>query len=114
MQGRLVRPAQFGYIVRLHRIHGPRTLELLTSLFRERGGTENLLLAVELTPPDWVEQVVVADESEPVTPDGQSDTAGPDEGDDNARPWRCQADIGSGHQPVVRPDGTSFCRTCHP
>ena len=114
IQGRVVRPAQHGYLIRLHRLHGPGTLELLTRVFRERGTTENLLLAVELAPASWKDQGVVADESAAAAPDSQPNMAVPDAGEDDARPWRCHADLGSGHRRVVRPDGTDSCRTCQP
>jgi hypothetical protein len=28
--------------------------------------------------------------------------------------WHCRIDLGSGHVRGLRPDGSSFCATCHP
>lgn len=28
--------------------------------------------------------------------------------------WKCGMDLGSGHVPALRPDGSIYCRTCHP
>jgi hypothetical protein len=28
--------------------------------------------------------------------------------------WRCPIDLGSGHVPRRRPDGSTVCATCHP
>jgi len=55
IQGRVARPDQVNYLIRLHRIHGPSVEVLLLRLYRERGSTANLLLAVELAPPAWLE-----------------------------------------------------------
>jgi len=56
IQGRTATPRQHAYLLRCFRIHGPGTEALLTRLYRERGNTENLLLALELAPPAYLEQ----------------------------------------------------------
>ena len=53
IQGRVVRPAQLGYLIRCLRIHGPATVRLLERLYDDRGTTDDLLLALETAPPTW-------------------------------------------------------------
>lgn len=53
IQGRVAKPNQVGYLIRLWRIHGPATAALMRRLYAERGTDQNLLLAVELEPPGW-------------------------------------------------------------
>lgn len=112
MQGRLATPRQIGYLIRCYRIHGPGTAGLLRRLYWERGGTEALLLALEVAPPAWAA----------TEPDEVSVTAGPSASEPDPRPdsaealcgWRCGFDPGSGHVPARRADGSVFCATCHP
>jgi hypothetical protein len=112
--GRVPRPNQLGYLIRLYRIHGPATRGLLVRLYLERASTENLLLAVEMTPPGWADDQVEADppaartDEPPVEPAGPTDEAGV------VPPWHCYSDLGSGHVQTVRPDGSSYCGTCYP
>ncbi|MGC8634198.1 MAG: hypothetical protein ACP5VP_05985 [Candidatus Limnocylindrales bacterium] len=63
IQGRVAKPAQVGYLMRLYRIHGPATRTLLEALYRERGSTENLLLALEVARPAWLPEEAEADEA---------------------------------------------------
>lgn len=51
IQGRSARPSQVGYLYRCARIHGPSTEQRLQALYRHRGSTTNLLLALELADP---------------------------------------------------------------
>jgi hypothetical protein len=54
IQGRVATPRQLGYLIHCWRIHGPDTERLLRDLYGERGTDQNLLLAVELAPPVWL------------------------------------------------------------
>jgi hypothetical protein len=112
IQGRLVRPNQINYLIRCYRIHGPGTARLLMDLYRERGTTENLLLALELAPP-----FLVVAESGPVSHSLIGDATHlvrHPEADLVLESWRCWADLGSGHVPALRADGSVYCGTCHP
>jgi hypothetical protein len=53
IQRRAVQPAQRRYLIRCLRIHGDETERLLLGIFRIRRAENNLLLALELTPPLW-------------------------------------------------------------
>lgn len=112
IQGRLVRPNQIDYLIRCYRIQGPDTARLLIDLYRERGTTENLLLALELSPPFFM-----AAEPSPVSHSSIEDVAGlvcHPQVDQVLESWRCWADLGSGHVPALRADGSVYCGTCHP
>jgi hypothetical protein len=112
IQGRLARPRQIDYLIRCYRIHGPETARLLSELYRERGTTENLLLALGLAAP-----ATAATDA-----DDASLTAGPSPSEPDPLPgsagdhadWHCYFDLGSGHVPERRADGSIFCGTCHP
>lgn len=133
IQGRVAMPNVVGYLIRLHRIHGPDAEPLLRALYAERGTTENLLLAVELYPPKWLTSEDVAlneDHPEREPPDWCTDSEGrPElsnvshtespEPNGPATPsgggpagWSCY--LSPAHIRGFRPDGTSFCATCHP
>jgi hypothetical protein len=112
IQGRLVRANQIDYLIRCYRVQGPDTARLLVDLHRERGTTENLLLALELSPPSFM-----ASEPGPVSHSSAVDDTGPighPEADQVLASWRCWADLGSGHVPALRADGSAYCGTCHP
>jgi 5S rRNA maturation endonuclease (ribonuclease M5) len=68
IQGRVAKPAQVGYLIRCYRIHGPDTRSRLEALYRERGSTENLLLALEVAPPAWLADAPEADETPVASP----------------------------------------------
>jgi hypothetical protein len=68
IQGRVAKPAQVGYLIRCYRIHGPDTRSRLEALYRERGSTENLLLALEVAPPAWLADAPEADEAPVASP----------------------------------------------
>jgi hypothetical protein len=112
IQGRLVRPNQINYLIRCYRVHGPDTVRLLKDLFRDRGTTENLLLALELASPSFV-----AAETGSISQTPVGDGMGPApraEDDQGAESWRCGADLGFGHVPALRADSSVYCGTCHP
>jgi hypothetical protein len=112
IQGRLVRQNQIGYLIRCYKIHGPDSARLLMDLYRERGTTENLLLALELSPTSFI-----GAEPGPVSHSSIDEATGPvrhPEADQVLESWRCWADLGSGHVPALRADGSVYCVTCHP
>jgi len=112
IQGRLVRPNLIDYLIRCYKIQGPDTARLLMELYRERGTTENLLLAVELAPPSFM-----AREPGPVSHSPIAGCTGPvcdPEAEGVLESWQCWADLGSGHVPALRADGSVYCGTCHP
>ena len=124
IQGRLVRQGQLGYLIRCYRIHGPATTQLLVDLFRERGTVDNLLLALELTPPTSLAEVEERSAtSETRDQNSVSEARKPAEQPEpdlalgasaQLDGWRCGADRGSGHVSARRPDGSIYCGTCHP
>jgi hypothetical protein len=112
IQGRLVRPNLIDYLIRCYKIQGPYSARLLSELYRERATTENLLLALELAPPSYS-----AGEPGPVSHSSIAEVTGPvrhPEADQVVESWRCWADLGSGHVPALRADGSVYCGTCHP
>jgi hypothetical protein len=112
ISGRLARPRQIDYLIRCYRIHGPETARLLIELYRERGATENLLLALELAAP-----VTAATDADDVSLTGSPSASEPDPLPGSAGDlagWHCYFDLGSGHVPERRADGSVFCGTCHP
>jgi hypothetical protein len=112
MQGNLATPSQIGYLIRCYRIHGPGTAQLLRRLYWERGSTEALLLALEVASPAWA-----ATEPDEVSVTASHSASEPDPLPDSAEApsgWRCGFDLGSGHVPARRADGSVFCGTCHP
>jgi len=50
IQGGRASTRQQNYLIRIHRVHGPKTVGLIEQIFRERGTMENLLLLVEIYP----------------------------------------------------------------
>ena len=58
IQGGVAHPHQVGYLIHCYRVHGPATEALLLRVYRERGPTTNLLLAVELTRPNFLPERV--------------------------------------------------------
>jgi len=112
MQGNLATPSQIGYLIRCYRIHGPGTAQLLRRLYWERGSTEALLLALEVASPAWA-----ATEPDEVSVTASPSASEPDPLPDSAEAlsgWRRGFDLGSGHVPARRADGSVFCGTCHP
>lgn len=108
VQGRLVRSNQINYLIRCYKIQGPDA-QLLMELYRERGTTENLLLALELAP-----RLTSPDEAPEEDPSRDGPTAPADHTIDGIlEGWRCWVDLGSGHLPVLRADGSVYCGTCH-
>jgi hypothetical protein len=111
IQSRLARPRQINYLIRLFRIHGSATAPLLDRLYAERGGTENLLLAAEIEPPAGIE---ASHEVPPMPAAGDAVMPRPPDGGVIPEGWHCYFDLGSGHVPERRADGSIFCGTCHP
>ncbi len=73
VQGRHVKRSVHGYLIRLWRIHGPQTEQVLRDQYRERGTDQNLLLALELAPPAWLDDEVTDEGAR--APDGHPGAA---------------------------------------
>lgn len=96
IQGRPVRRSVHGYLIRIWRRHGPQTEQVLRELYRERGTDQNLLLAVELAPPAWLDDEETGEGAR--VPDGDPGAADRDD----ARPDEVLRDDGrdaSGYEP---------------